>query len=487
MVFHSLQFLTFFAVVVAVYFAAPLRSRWIVLLGASLYFYGVSEPFYLVQILAATALSFWLGLKIEAAPDKPAKKRLVTFGIVALAANLIVFKYTSFFNETLRSLFGMAGWSYSIPVLQILLPIGISFYTFQLIGYLVDVFRGSKAEHHAGRFALFVTFFPKLVAGPIERGKNLLPQLHLEHRFDYQRTVAGLQLILWGAFKKVVVADRIAPFVQQVYDQPHAHDGVAMTLATWLYAFQIYCDFSGYTDIALGVAAIFGYQLMQNFNRPYFATSIQDFWKRWHISLTSWLTDYIYTPLTRQRVFKMKFYNLMLLGLFVTFLVSGFWHGAQWTFVAWGALHGLYIVISLQTQKQRVAFCKAIGLAARPTLHRQVKIAVTFTLVCFAYILFRANSMADALYIMSHLHTGWTEGVWAVKDFVGDNHSEFGLALLGIAFVMAVETVQGKVDVGATLAKRPWLRWSTYYAGAVSIALLGAYYGIGQQFIYFRF
>lgn len=487
MVFHSIQFVTFFAAVVACYFVTPPRARWVVLLVASLYFYAVSEPMYLVQILAATALSFWLALKMEAAPDKPAKKRLVTVGIVLLVANLVIFKYTSFFNESLRSVFGWAGVSYSVPVLQILLPIGISFYTFQLISYLVDVFRGARAERHAGLFTLYVTFFPKLIAGPIERARNLLPQLHAEQRFDYQRTVTGLQLVLWGVFKKVVVADRIAPFVQQVYDQPHAHDGVTMTLATWLYAFQIYCDFSGYTDIALGLAAIFGYQLTQNFNRPYFATSIQDFWKRWHISLTSWLTDYVYTPFTRQRVIKMKFYNLMLLGLLVTFVVSGFWHGAQWTFVAWGALHGLYIVVSLQTQKRRAAFCKAVGLAARPKLHAQVKIAVTFTLVCFAYILFRANSMADALYIMSRLHTGWGEAVPTIKDFVSGNHSEFALALLGIAFVMAVETLQGKVDVGATLAKRPWLRWSSYYAGAVSVALLGAYYGIGQQFIYFRF
>lgn len=487
MVFHSIQFLVFLTVVVIVHCAAPPRARWVVLLIASLCFYGINEPLYLVQILAATALSFNLALKIEAAPDKSAKKRLMTIGIVMLVANLIAFKYTSFFNESLRTLFGWSGFRYPIPVVHILLPIGISFYTFQLVSYLVDVFRGAKAERHAGLFALYVTFFPKLIAGPIERAKDLLPQLHREHRFDYQQTVAGLQLILWGAFKKVVVADRIAPFVQQVYDQPQAHDGVLMAFSTWLYAFQIYFDFSGYTDIALGVAAIFGYKLTQNFNRPYFATSIQDFWKRWHISLTSWLTDYIYTPLTRQRVIKMKFYNLMLLGVFITFVVSGFWHGAQWTFIAWGALHGLYIVISLQSQKQRAAFCKKVGLSTRPKLHRVVKITVTFTLVCFAYILFRANSMADALYIMSHLHTGWSEALPTAVGFIMENPAEFMLAILGITAVMGVESLGQGWTIKSVATERRWMRWSAYYVGTLAIVLLGAYYGLDQEFIYFRF
>lgn len=487
MVFHSLEFLVFFGVVAICYFAAPLRARWIVLLAASLYFYGASEPVFLIQILAATGVCYWLALRLSATENQSNKKRLLTFGIVLLVANLVAFKYSELFNETLRAMFGWAGAHYPVPTFQVWLPIGISFYTFQLISYLVDVYRGGVPERHLGLFAVYVTFFPKVIAGPIERAKNLLPQLHLEHRLDYAQAVNGLQLMLWGAFKKVVVADRIAPFVSSVYDNPTAHDGVEMAFATWLYAFQIYFDFSGYTDIALGAALILGFKLSPNFNRPYIATSISDFWKRWHISLTSWLTDYVYTPFTRQRRIKMKFYNLMLLGLFITFVVSGFWHGAQWTFVAWGMLHGLYIVVSLQTQKVRTAFSKRVGLLARPKLHRVIKIFVTFNLVSFAYILFRANSFGDAIYIIQHLLTGWSRAPWTIKEFVYDGFAEFTLAAAGIVLIMWAESWKTKIDLPALLARRPVLRWSMYYAGALSIVLLGAFYGMNQQFIYFRF
>lgn len=379
MAFVSAQFVIFFLAVVVVHFALPARARWIWLLAASLLFYGFAEPIYLVQILAATGVSFWLGQRIEAAPDKKAKQPIMALGVVLLTLNLVVFKYTPFLNETLRSVLGLASVPYPVPELQWLLPIGISFYTFQLISYLVDVFRGQqKAERNLGAFTLYVTFFPKLVAGPIERAKNLLPQIHASPAFNRVDVMLGLQLILWGAFKKVFVADRIAPFVNSIYDNPEAANGVQIAFATWLYAFQLYCDFSGYTDMALGIALVFGYRLTQNFNRPYFATSIQDFWKRWHISLTSWLTDYIYTPLTRQKTFKIKLFDLMLYAMFITFVVSGLWHGAAWTFVVWGALHGSYIVVSLLLQKRWNTFARNIKLTERPNLYRGLKITVTF-------------------------------------------------------------------------------------------------------------
>jgi D-alanyl-lipoteichoic acid acyltransferase DltB (MBOAT superfamily) len=332
-----------------------------------------------------------------------------------------------------------------------------------------------------------VTLFLKIVAGPIERARNLLPQLKAAHAFDYARVVAGLQLMAWGAFKKIVVADRIAPFVQAVYDAPHNYDGAALSFATVLYAFQIYADFSGYTDLALGGALILGFKLTQNFNRPYFATSISDFWKRWHISLTSWLTDYIFNPLVRSKLIKIKWYNLMLISMFVTFVASGFWHGAQWTFVAWGALHGFYLVAALVLQKPFNTFVRRIKLDQRPKLYRGLKIAFTFTLVCLAYVLFRAHSMADALYIFSQLHTGWGQAADSFKTVVGVNREAFLLALAGIAVLIAADVLKGRVDLGALLASRPAVRWGLYYAGAASILLLGAYYNVNQQFIYFRF
>jgi D-alanyl-lipoteichoic acid acyltransferase DltB (MBOAT superfamily) len=487
LIFVSWEFVVFFAVVAATYFSLPFRWRWIWLLATSLFFYAIVEPVYLVQIVAATAVAFGLGHALETAPDARRKATLLAAGIGVLVANLFVFKYASFFNESARSVLDLLGVDYPVPAFHILLPIGISFYTFQLISYLVDVHRGEKAERDFGRFALYVTLFLKIVAGPIERARNLLPQLKAEHAFDYARVVAGLQLMAWGAFKKLVVADRIAPFVQAVYDAPHSYDGAATAFATWLYAFQIYCDFSGYTDLALGGALILGFKLTQNFNRPYLATSIADFWKRWHISLTSWLTDYIFNPLIRSKLIKIKWYNLMLISMFATFVVSGFWHGAQWTFVAWGALHGLYLVAALMLQKPFNTFVRRITLEQRPRLYRGLKIAFTFTLVCLAYVLFRAESMADALYIFANLHTGWGDAIASAKSVVGDFREEFVLAIAGIAVVIAADLLKGRVDLGATLAARPVLRWGLYYAGATSIVLLGAFYSVDQQFIYFRF
>ena len=488
MVFISEQFLAFFAVTVLSYYCLPLRLRWIWLLLASIFFYAYAQPLYLLQMLATTGAVYWLGLKLEQAEDNQRKQGLMAIGVALLVANLFVFKYASFFNESFRSVFGVVGAEYPVPFFQILLPLGISFYTFQLISYLIDVYRGDTAERHLGHFGLYVAFFPKIVAGPIERARNLLPQIKVDHAFDYALVAAGLKLAAWGVFKKVVVADRIAPIVDRVYNAPGEFDGVAMTFATWLYAFQIYCDFSGYTDIALGVAMIFGFKLMANFNRPYFATSIQDFWKRWHISLTSWLTDYVFNPLIRSKVIKIKWYNLMLLSMMVTFVVSGLWHGAQWTFVAWGALHGAFIVAGLLLQKPFNKTMMQIGLVKRPQLYRSLKIALTFSLVCFAYILFRANTMTDALYIMAQLPTGWGDAVNGLKDAVGPYRTEFMYGLAGIAVVMIAEILQGRVDLGATIAARPaWMRWGFYYAGALSIILFGAFYTNNQQFIYFQF
>ncbi len=490
MAFISAQFVVFFLAVAAVHFVLPVRARWIWLLAASLFFYGFAEPLFLIQILAATGLTYWFGIKIETTEGKKAKQRWLFPAILLLAGNLVVFKYTPFFNETLRALFGVVKADYPFPELKWLLPIGISFYTFQLIAYLVDVFRGLKAERQIGKFTFFVAFFPKLVAGPIERAKNLLPQIHAYPAFERAGVMLGLQLILWGAFKKVFVADRLAPFVNAIYDNPDAANGVQIIFATFLYAFQIYCDFSGYTDMALGVAAVFGYRLMQNFNRPYFATSIQDFWKRWHISLTSWLTDYIYTPLTRQRTFKIKLYDLMLYSLFVTFVVSGLWHGANWTYVAWGVLHGSYIVASLMLQKRWNPFAEKIGLNKVPGVYRGLKIGFTFILVCFAYIFFRAATMDDAVHFVASLGSGWDAPVWNVRSVIGEGVmlTEFMLAVLGVIVVMGAEVLQGRFDMRKAVDARPvWERWGLYYAGAACVLILGAFYGVQTQFIYFRF
>jgi D-alanyl-lipoteichoic acid acyltransferase DltB (MBOAT superfamily) len=488
MAFNSLEFPVFLAAVIFVYFIVSPRARSWWLLAASMFFYAVAGPVFLLQILVISAVIFWFGLAIEAAAEKSRRQTLLVWSILLLVANLVAFKYTSFLNESLRTALSWFNLPYPVPAIEWLLPLGISFYTFQLLSYVIDVYRDGSAERRLGVFLLFVMLFPKVISGPIERGRHLLPQLHVEHHFDLHRAFAGLQLMLWGAFKKIVVADRIAPFVNQVYDDPRAAEGVTTVFATLLYAFQIYFDFSGYTDMALGAALVLGFKLMENFDRPYFATSIQDFWKRCHISLTSWLTDYVYNPLSRARFIKIKWYNLMLISIFVTFVVSGFWHGARWNFVAWGALHGFYIVAAIMLQKRYDVFARAIGLMERKRLHRALKIGVTFSLVCFAYILFRANSLDDAAYIVTHLHTGWDKPLVHLRTFIGGQTAEFMLAIAGIVIVMAPEFAREPGQLYARFNAAPaWTRWAVCYAGVVSIILLGAHWGNKQQFIYFRF
>lgn len=468
---------------------APQKLRLPLLLGASLFFYGYTSPLMLLHLAAVGIITYFVAIGIEETEDPKKKQRLLIIAVVGHVLNLVAFKYTSFFNETFRSIFGWFGAAYDVPVLNIILPLGISFYSFLLIGYLIDVYRGEPAERNWTVFGVFVFFFPKMIAGPIERTKNLIPQLRAPMiSFSYAAVTAGLQLMLWGAFKKVVVADRIAPFVDRVYNAPHDFEGVSTVFATWLYAFQLYFDFSGYTDIALGAAMVFGIKLVPNFNRPYFARSIQDFWKRWHISLTNWLNDYVYTPFTRSRWTGLKMYNLMLLGMMLTFVVSGFWHGAAWTFIVWGTLHGTYIVVSLLLQKRWNKFAKKIGLNKRKQTYKALKISVTFFLVCFSYIFFRANDLADAGYIIAHSLTGWGDIVGGVRAVIDGKYLEMGLALLGIIIIMAPEFHKNHAKLtDMYMSLQSWQRAGLIYAATFSVVVLGAYYNLDQKFIYFRF
>ncbi|MCE7945771.1 MAG: MBOAT family protein, partial [Chlorobi bacterium CHB1] len=311
MLFHSLEFIIFFPVVVAIYFLAPLRFRQFFLLLASYYFYMCWKAEYAVLILLSTGIDYVAALHMHK---------------------------TS----------GRGNIFYEFPLFDILLPVGISFYTFQTLSYTIDVYRSEKTpERNFIKFALYVTFFPQLVAGPIERSTRLLPQFDHEHKFDANRVVSGLRLMLWGFFKKLVIADRLALYVNEVYNNPADYTGLPVIIATYFFAFQIYCDFSAYSDIAIGAARVLGFDLMKNFRQPYLAQSIGEFWKRWHISLSTWFRDYLYIPLGGNRVSRLRWY----VNLMAVFLISGLWHGANWTFVVWGALHGSYFVLSLLTQK----------------------------------------------------------------------------------------------------------------------------------------
>lgn len=493
MSFNSIEFLIFFPIVLALYYASPFKYRWAVLLAASYYFYMAWRPVYVLLLLAATIIAYVGGLAIVRTSVARERKGILVASLLLLLGILFVYKYFNFFNDTLRALASYVDMGYGIPSIDLILPLGISFFTFQKVAYLVDVYQGKiPAERHFGRFALFASFFPQLVAGPIERAKNLIPELYKNVRFDYDEVASGVRLMAWGFFKKIVVADQLAPFVNTVYGSPQQYDGISLMTATFFFAFQVYCDFSAYSDIAIGAARTMGVKLMDNFRQPYFSTSISEFWKRWHISLSTWLTDYVYTPLTRAKSIKLKWYPKFLLSLFVTFLVSGLWHGAAWTFVAWGTLHGTYLICSMLTQNVRKRFVAAVGLAKVPRLHTFLRIVMTFSLVCLSYIFFRANSLSDAMYIVTHLFSGSTDlgnaaEILSKMQVTGDA-AGFLIAVLGIGVVLAFDGLVRYGLVKEELGSRPvWVRWPAYYALVCATVLLGAFYGNVQSFIYFQF
>jgi alginate O-acetyltransferase complex protein AlgI len=395
MLFNSLQFLVFFPVVVGLYFWLPQRYRWMLLLAASWYFYACWKATYLSLLILTTAVDYTAALVIEAAVTSRRRRILMATSLTMNLGLLFLFKYFNFVNDSLSAGFAQFNIFYHSPAFQLLLPVGISFYTFQSLSYVIDVYRGvQKAERHFGRFALYVSFFPQLVAGPIERSTNLLPQFQPSYTpgFDRQRVLDGLRLMLWGFLKKVVVADRLAYYVEATYSSVGSHTGVELLIATYLFAFQIYCDFSGYSDIAIGSARIMGFDLMTNFRTPYLATSIREFWQRWHISLSTWFRDYVYVPLGGNRCGQWAWYR----NLFLTFFLSGIWHGANWTFVIWGALHGTYLVMALVTQTWRDRAIRALRIDTVPGLLRAWRTVVTFNLVAIGWVFFRANNLADA-------------------------------------------------------------------------------------------
>src|SRR4029079_15792055 len=364
MTFNSLEFVFFFILVSTAYFILPYKHRWFLLLAASCYFYLAFVPIYIFILAFTIIIDYFAGRAIENAQGRKRKLYLI-ISLVANIGVLAIFKYYNFLNENLTALLGSFHVKNPAPIIKILLPIGLSFHTFQAMSYTIEVYRGHQnAERHFGIYALYVMFYPQLVAGPIERPGNLLHQFRQRHDFDSGRVASGLSLMLWGFFKKIVIADRLALYVNLVYNDPGQHTGSTFILATIFFAFQIYCDFSAYSDIAIGAAQVMGFKLMTNFRRPYFSSSISEFWTRWHISLSTWFKDYLYVPLGGNRVSRPRLYA----NLLVTFLVSGLRHGARWTFVVWGALHGAYLIVSLATERIRGRARESLGLAGRPAV-----------------------------------------------------------------------------------------------------------------------
>ncbi|WP_046242778.1 MBOAT family O-acyltransferase [Hymenobacter terrenus] len=490
MLFNSLHFLVFFPVVVALYFGLPPRWRGPLLLLASYYFYMSWRAVYALLLLGTTLVDYYSGYRMSQFTTKRDRRPYLYLSLVSNLGTLFVFKYFNFFRDAAGQVAGSLHLPFAPgPALGLLLPVGVSFYTFQSVGYIIDVYQGRlEAERNFGRFALFVAFFPQLVAGPIERGGHMLPQFRRTHAFDYQRVASGLRLMAWGLFKKVVVADRLALLVNPVFNNPRQHsEGLLLVLATLAFTFQIYGDFSGYTDLARGTARVLGFDFNLNFRQPYLAASVPEFWRRWHVSLSSWFRDYLYIPLGGSRVDPARAYG----NLLAVFLISGLWHGANWTFVVWGALHGVYLVISTWARPLRERLARLTGLVAHPALRHGLGVSVTFILVAYAWIFFRANSLSDAIFISQHLLSGWN-GLDGRKvgtlllDFSQHYRPELVMAALGVLIMLLVEYLGRARSLQAWVAAQPFsVRWASY----ASLTLLILYLGIfnSTSFIYFQF
>ena len=387
MSFISLQFVIFFVLITTLFFTLPHKFRWVLLLISSCIFYMAFIPKYIFILFALITIDYFIAILMDKTRGNVRKLLLVT-SIAATVAALFIFKYFNFFAINLNSLANFLHWNYSIDTLKIILPIGLSFHTFQSLAYVIEVYRKKyKVERNFGIYALYVMFYPQLVAGPIERPQHLLPQFYEKHSFDYDRVVSGLRLILFGFFQKVVIADRLAIIVNNVYNNPTSYTGFPLILATFAFSFQIFCDFAGYSNIAIGSARVLGFNLVKNFDNPYASKTVAQFWNRWHMSLYSWFRDYLYIPLGGNRLGKLR----TLLNILIVFLVSGLWHGANWTFVVWGGLNGIYLIIHYLVKDYVNNFVDLIGLSKIRLLHSFTQITFTFTLISFSWILFRAK------------------------------------------------------------------------------------------------
>lgn len=500
MVFNSLQFLLFFVVVTLGYFSLPWRGRWVLLLVASFYFYMVYRPAYVLILLLTIIIDYIAGIWI-ARTEGPARRWLLILSLISNIGILAFFKYLGFFTENITGVLDWAGLpqlaqSLSALVNRIfvgvlhtfgqsgvasfkdnmvsILPIGLSFHTFQAMSYTIEVYRGNqKAERHFGIYALYVMFYPQLVAGPIERPQNVLHQYHTFFAYDFENVKAGLMQMAFGLFKKVVIADRLAVLVGYAYQHPEQHNGLTLLVATFFFTFQIYCDFSGYSDIAIGAARVMGFDLMENFRAPYFAQSISEFWRRWHISLSTWFRDYLYIPLGGNRKGEYRQY----LNLLLVFLASGLWHGANWTYIIWGGLNGIYQVMAVFRDKG----LRQLGISPRKDrpvnlLETVFNVLATFVLIMLTWVFFRAVSVADAWLILRKIAT------LSFSDPIRTplNGAEMGFSLFLIVALLVKEYFFLYIPTRTT---------SRFYVVITIIAVLTYFFGVftSSQFIYFQF
>lgn len=487
MIFNSFHFLLFLPIVVGLYFATPFKWRWLFTLLASYYFYMCWKPEYAFLIVVSTSIDYFTGLKMSQCTDKKQRRPYMLISLFSNLGLLLLFKYFNFFNDSARVVFDQLNIFYNVPEFRLFLPVGISFYTFQTLSYSIDIYRGNaKPEKHFGYFALFVSFWPQLVAGPIERSNDLMPQLKTKFDFSYLRAREGLIRILWGFFKKVVIADRLAIFVQEVYQHPGEHGGFAVVLATWMFAFQVYCDFSGYCDIAIGSARIMGYNLTDNFKTPYFSKTIREFWQRWHITLSFWIRDYLYFPLGGSRVN----YKRLMFNTILTFAIMGLWHGANWTFVMFGLVHGVLLALRRTTDKFFPNLKLDLGSNLK-WLTSFLTMFWVFNLTCIPDIFFCSRNVSESFVIIGSIFNSPNTTTALIHNSIvgSDSVVQFVLSWIFIALLLVVDFkmyIKGDQTIEDRITSKPVIiRWS-FYLGM--LLLIGWFAMVNKAaFIYFQF
>ncbi|MBR2611953.1 MAG: MBOAT family protein [Clostridia bacterium] len=485
MTFNSWEFLIFYPLVLLLYFLLPKKAKWPMLLVASYFFYAFYQPALLLLIVLTTLISWLASRQMEKTENKTARKLWLALTLIVCLGVLFFYKYFDFLSLSAYSLVRLFGGEVPLVTLHLILPVGVSFYTFQTLSYVIDIYRGDiESEKNFFFYALFVSFFPQLVAGPIERPSNLIPQLKDPHPWQKNDFIKGAKHMLVGFFKKIVVADTISVYVDAVYHNPEGATGLGVLLATMLFAVQIYCDFSGYTDIAIGCARIMGIRLMKNFDHPYHAQSIKEFWSRWHISLSTWFRDYLYIPLGGNRKGKARRY----LNLFIVFLVSGLWHGANWTFVLWGALHGIYQITGHLTISFRNRLLEKTGVAKHRTLVRVIRTLITFLLVDFAWLFFRARTVTEAFTLIKQLFTSWHTPLAEVFQGMGITLVGALTVLIGILTLVVIDHLlhyEDTEDGSDALVKNGAFIFVIWVILLLWVLLLSK--GLSSTFIYFQF
>lgn len=497
MLFNSIEFLLFFPVVVLLYYLIPGKLRMYWLLVTSYVFYMCWNPAYALLLLFSTAVTFCSGLLIGRAMNRrEAGKRVIIHEKVWIALSfginlgiLFFFKYFDFMVENINALRASMGLGQISPGFDVLLPVGISFYIFQALSYTMDVYRRQvRVERNFFKYATFVSFFPQLVAGPIERSSHLLTQFDKPHHFCFSSVRDGLMMMIWGFFQKIVIADRAAIVVNQIFNYSSYYSGIELAIGMVLFAVQVYGDFAGYSSIAIGAAQVMGFDLMENFRRPYFATSVADFWRRWHISLSSWFRDYLYIPLGGSRKGKVRRY----INVMIVFLCSGLWHGAAWNYVIWGALNGLYQVIGSLLKPLRVKLMRKTHMRTETFSHRLLQMLLTFVLIDISWVFFRANTVNDAFSILRRLFV-WNPEVLLDGSLLrmGFDTAQWVTLGISLAVLLAVSVLQERgVRLRETLNRQEaWFRWTVVIAGVLAVLVLGIYGPNfdASAFIYFQF